>query len=1144
MTVVFLSFLKQNYFHKSSIAMGWKFPSAMSFSPWRTMSSSSAIDITSASLACFCEAMRLSDLTAFFIRPSSSEITWRAPKSSELSCSCTAVITSNILISACKDSANRTKNQIFLSFSEVPLILTNGQRYDCDATLDTGGLCPRVQNHLGYKITCLLSLFKKVCHDLVFYFFLITFANNYKHYKLNYMKKILLQLFLFLLPLTAIADNSGSCGENLTYTYVEATQTLTISGTGKMNDYYYGSPWQGLRQKIEKIIIEEGVTSIGLNAFGSFSALTSVSLPNSLTAIGKNAFRECSSLVSITIPDGVSSIDGVFYGCTSLASVTLPSSLTSFQSAFHSCTALTSITIPDGVTTISTGAFYNCTGLTTITIPNSVTSIESIAFMNCSSLASIAIPDGVTTISSGVFEGCSSLALVTIPDGVKVMNDNAFSGCSSLASITIPEGVTSIPYYAFQNCTSLTSITIPANVTSIGRSAFEGCSGLTSITIPYSVISIGQKAFSGCSGFESVKVEAGTPPSAYDDTFSNYSIALYAPETSIAAYQSTDPWSKFASFVPLAVTGISINETNFPDENFRLFLLAQPYGADAILTAVEISGLKQLDVSSRNISDLKGIEHFTSLLRLECQNNQIASLDLSGNTELTELNCSSNRLPSLNVSANTALVTIGCMRNSLTTLDVSNNTALQNLICVGNKLTKLDLSNNVSLSQLSCFENRLSELILPASTTLETLDCGANVLTSLDLSNCPNVKDLNCRSNKLTELSVPTAKLATLNCQYNQIESLDLSQALLLSSLTCRGNKLTTLDVSNNVQLSSLDCIANQLTALDVSNNDLLHNLSCSDNKLSSLKVSPNSKLASIDCQLNQIKGNAMNNFVISLPQNDTETKYNVYILYDNNDNEGNVCTTSHVSVMRAKGWEPWVWIGNEWRPYDGSYEDRKIRLTSSTTETSLNAGDIVYLRTYLVDYDDIDADIYYTLDGSTPSEGSTKYTPEGIKIEKSCTLKAIAFKEDYETSDILSIDYVVNVVKYVFSFEISDHGSVYIVDYKAHAKGALSIEASTDVDIQAVPDEGYKVEEAIMDGEDIMSQLQDAKVYHFGKLTSDHTLKVSFTAEEADGITPPTSADSRATCYSLQGIRSSTLRKGLNIVRTGSGTTRKLMVK
>ena len=90
---VFLGFLQQNYFHRSSIATGWHFPSAISFSPWFTISSSSAIVITSALAPFFCKARRLSERTAFFIKPSSPDMVWSAPKSSALSRICTAVIT-------------------------------------------------------------------------------------------------------------------------------------------------------------------------------------------------------------------------------------------------------------------------------------------------------------------------------------------------------------------------------------------------------------------------------------------------------------------------------------------------------------------------------------------------------------------------------------------------------------------------------------------------------------------------------------------------------------------------------------------------------------------------------------------------------------------------------------------------------------------------------------------------------------------------------------------------------------------------------------------------------------------------------------------------------------------------------------------
>ena len=132
------------------------------------------------------------------------------------------------------------------------------------------------------------------------------------------MKKLLLLLTAVLLPVLTYADDSGTCGENLTWTYVESTKTLTISGTGKMTDYYVDNkaPWYEKREQIISIIIEEGVTSIGNNAFCGCSGLTSITIPQGVTSISDYTFSGCSGLTSITIPKGVTSIGNyTFYDC-------------------------------------------------------------------------------------------------------------------------------------------------------------------------------------------------------------------------------------------------------------------------------------------------------------------------------------------------------------------------------------------------------------------------------------------------------------------------------------------------------------------------------------------------------------------------------------------------------------------------------------------------------------------------------------------------------------------------------------------------------------------------------------------------------------------------------------------------------------
>ena len=138
-----------------------------------------------------------------------------------------------------------------------------------------------------------------------------------KNYKT--MKKLLFIFTLMVLPLVASADDSGSCGDNVTYTYVEATNTLTISGTGAMtnysNSYYYytaDTPWRLYGSSIKIVIIENGVTSIGNCAFYGRSGLTSVTIPNSMMYIGSNSFYGTGWYNSQ--PDGVLYLDNWLLG--------------------------------------------------------------------------------------------------------------------------------------------------------------------------------------------------------------------------------------------------------------------------------------------------------------------------------------------------------------------------------------------------------------------------------------------------------------------------------------------------------------------------------------------------------------------------------------------------------------------------------------------------------------------------------------------------------------------------------------------------------------------------------------------------------------------------------------------------------------
>ena len=188
---------------------------------------------------------------------------------------------------------------------------------------------------------------------------------------------------------------------------------------------------------IKSVVIPEGVTSIGSDAFFACYSLKSVTMPDSITSIGEGAFSSCTSLTNIKIPEGVTVIaSGTFNNCTSLESVKLPDTLTIIDnSAFRKCESLKTIEIPDGVASIGVAAFYNCKSLANVEIPRGVTSIESQAFYNCESFTSVEIPDGVTTIDDSAFYGCKSLISVEIPDSVTSIGQGIFSNCKSITDI-------------------------------------------------------------------------------------------------------------------------------------------------------------------------------------------------------------------------------------------------------------------------------------------------------------------------------------------------------------------------------------------------------------------------------------------------------------------------------------------------------------------------------------------------------------------------------------------------------------------------------------------------------------------------------------------------------------------------------------
>ncbi len=242
----------------------------------------------------------------------------------------------------------------------------------------------------------------------------------------------------------------------------------------------------------EKVVVPEGVTSIGNGAFSVCTGLTSIELPEGITSIGNSAFSDCIRLTSIELPEGITSIgNSAFFHCIRLTSIELPEGIIGIgDSAFSDCENLTSIELPEGITSIGDSAFSGCTGLTSIELPEGITSIGNGAFSNCKNLTSIELPEGITSIGNGPFSGCTKLMSINISPENNVYV--SYDGClynedftiliacpSGKSRVELLEGISSIRDDAFSGCENLTSIELPKGVTSIGKKAFLMCDNLT-----------------------------------------------------------------------------------------------------------------------------------------------------------------------------------------------------------------------------------------------------------------------------------------------------------------------------------------------------------------------------------------------------------------------------------------------------------------------------------------------------------------------------------------------------------------------------------------------------------------------------------------------------------------------------------------
>lgn len=375
------------------------------------------------------------------------------------------------------------------------------------------------------------------------------------------MKKHITRLLFAALLLLALcigasaAGTSGKCGPSAYWSFDSSTGTLTISGSGAMNDYEYGDyPWMDYRNSIQTIVIGDQITQIGWNAF-PWTACSTIKFGKNVRSIGERAFNGCRNLNGdLTLPDSVQTIGaGAFQGCEKLSGdLTIPDSVQTIgDSAFEFCTGLNgtltlgknlrtigkkafsgcaftgSLTIPEGITEIAIGTFsslYQSSGMFTgkLTLPSTLKTIGASAFSYTDFSGELLIPDGVTSIGANAFKECDGFGgLLSLPDSVKTVGEWAFYLCKGFTGlklsagltkieklsfahmyglktkVVIPEGVTEIGESAF-SCSYMPSVRLPSTLKKIEKQAFMYAHNLTKITLPDGLETIGDEAFSGC----------------------------------------------------------------------------------------------------------------------------------------------------------------------------------------------------------------------------------------------------------------------------------------------------------------------------------------------------------------------------------------------------------------------------------------------------------------------------------------------------------------------------------------------------------------------------------------------------------------------------------------------------------------------
>ncbi|OYU82769.1 MAG: hypothetical protein CFE24_14255 [Flavobacterium sp. BFFFF2] len=642
---------------------------------------------------------------------------------------------------------------------------------------------------------------------------------------------------------------------NWDYYYDQGGNGQNYAVTSIGNEAFFG-------KNFSTLIIPNSVTTIGDFAFSNNYNLQQINLPESITYIGYGAFTSCFSATSLIIPSTVTTINSdAFYGCNTLTSVTCnattPINISSNVFGTLNQSAC-SLTVPDNSFSAYQGAsvWQNFSPINNYYGP--ITPASSLNFSASSNTVNL----GSTLGNFGTGDFAIEMKVKTNPSSGRMylVDKRSFCDRDNLLDVSItPEGYVVLETFNFwvSNNYITGTISITDNTwhqITVTRTAgylkiyVDGVLDTTSETDTavdlnnnYNLVLGGNTAckpygteyFTG--NMDEVRfwnrsltqTEIQTNMNCEIQTTGNGLLANYhfnqgnSNDNNGAVASLVDSsgnnndgalenfnltgahsnWSSEAAVPSGVACSNPVQYTAIPDANFEQALvdlgIDTVNGDHRVLTSA-VSGLTSLDVSSKSISDLTGIEDFTSLQSLNCYYNNLTSLPISNLTGLQNLACFTNQLTSLNVSGLVALQNINCSQNQLTQLDLSGLPQLQYAFCQYNQLDSINLSGDQNLMYLNVAYNQFTQLDVSGFTNLSTLQCSYNHLSSLDLSGL-HISSLDCNDNQMTSLNVTgLTSLETLNCFNNHLNRLNLSSLSNLLTMRCYNNPtLSCITVAN-----------------------------------------------------------------------------------------------------------------------------------------------------------------------------------------------------------------------------------------------------------------------------------------------------------------------------------------------------------